>query len=39
MLGVLRSLGRAGYETHGYSSQADALGLYALQPSPGSGTW
>ena len=29
MLGVLRSLGRAGYETHGYSSQADALGLYS----------
>jgi hypothetical protein len=29
MLGVLRSLGRAGYETHGYSSQADALGLHS----------
>ena len=29
MLGVLRSLGRAGYETHGYSSQAEALGLYS----------
>ena len=29
MLGVLRSLGRAGYETHGYSSQANALGLYS----------
>lgn len=29
MLGVLRSLGRAGYETHGYSHRADALGLHS----------
>jgi predicted ATP-grasp superfamily ATP-dependent carboligase len=29
MLAVLRSLGRAGYQTHGYSSRADALGLYS----------
>jgi hypothetical protein len=29
MLGVLRSLGRAGYETHGYSSHPQALGLYS----------
>jgi hypothetical protein len=27
MIGVLRSLGRAGYETHGYSGLGDALGL------------
>ncbi len=29
MLGVLRSLGRAGYETHGCSSVEDALGLHS----------
>jgi hypothetical protein len=29
MLGVLRSLGRAGYDTHGYSSHAQALGLHS----------
>jgi len=29
MLGVLRSLGRAGHETHGYSSAAEALGRYS----------
>src|SRR5262245_31171544 len=29
MLGVLRSLGRAGYQTHGYSHRADALGLHS----------
>jgi len=29
MLGVLRSLGRAGYDTHGFSSRAQALGLHS----------
>ncbi len=29
MLGVLRSLGRAGYDTHGYSQRPDALGLHS----------
>jgi hypothetical protein len=40
MLGVLRSLGRAGYETHGYSSQPNALGLhsrYNRHPVPAPG--
>jgi hypothetical protein len=38
MLAVLRSLGRAGYVTHGYSSNPQALGLhsrYNRQPVQG----